>query len=88
MDTLTCSHVNVFEKYLHWSCVSVKKQYTLQKDKWKCKKIERETVNDLHLHKIYMPYICLLTLMHTTFTWLFDFFKKHEHQSCISNLSI
>ncbi len=74
MDTLTCSHVNVFDKYLHWSHVSVKKKNTLQKDKWKCKKFERETVNDLHLDMIYMPSICLLTLTHNFYMdiWLFQ----------------
>jgi hypothetical protein len=36
----------------------------------KCKKIQLHidsvSVNDLHLHKLYMPYIWLYTLTHTT----------------------
>jgi len=61
--TVTWGCVGVFDKYLHWPCVSVKKYiYTLQQDKCKCKKIGCVTVNDLHLHKIYTPYIWLLTI--------------------------
>ncbi len=31
--------------------------YTLQQDKCKCKKFGRVSVNDLHIHEIYMQYI-------------------------------
>ncbi len=40
--------------------------YTLQQDKYKCKKLGGVSVNDLHLHWIYMWYIWLLTLTCTT----------------------
>ncbi len=44
-----------------------KKNYTTY---MKCKKIELHidsvSVSDLHLHKLYMPYILLYTLTHTT----------------------
>jgi hypothetical protein len=53
LETFTCGRVSVFDKYLHWPCVSVKK-------------LEYVHVNDLHLHLIYMQYIWLLTLTRTT----------------------
>ncbi len=34
--------------------------------KCKCKKFGHVSVNDLHLHEIYTPYIWLLTLTRTT----------------------
>jgi hypothetical protein len=42
------------------------------------KNLDMLSVNHLHLHGIYMPYIWLLTLTHTTLegtslVWLFDF---------------
>jgi hypothetical protein len=65
--TITWGCVGVFDEYLHWPCVSVKIYiYTLQQDKSKCKKIECVTVNDLHLHEVYTPYIWLLTLTCTS----------------------
>ncbi len=42
------------------------KVYVRQQYKCKCKMFIRVNVNDLHLHEIYMPYIQLLTLTHTT----------------------
>ncbi len=45
-----------------WKCF--KYIYTSQQYKWKCKKFKQ--VSDLHLHKIYTPYLQLLTLTHTT----------------------
>ncbi len=81
METLTCSHVNVFDNYLHWSCVSVKKQYTLQKDKWKCKWFT--LTQDLHAE--YMP---IDTYTHNFYMDIWFFQKKKEHQSCISKLGI
>jgi hypothetical protein len=55
------------------SCKCKKYIYTLQQDKCKCKKFECDSVNNLHLHWIYMPYIWLLTLTCTT---LFFFFLQ------------
>jgi hypothetical protein len=61
-------YVNVFDKYLHWPCVSVNKIYTQQQ--YNCKKFKCVSVNHLHLHEIYMPYIQLLTCAHTHNTTL------------------
>jgi hypothetical protein len=54
--------VSVFDKYLHWPHVNIKK-YTCQL--CKCKKFGSISVNDLHLHRIYTPYIWPLTLTGT-----------------------
>jgi hypothetical protein len=40
--------------------------YTLQQDKCKCKEFGHISVNNLHLHWIYMLYISLLIVIHTT----------------------
>ncbi len=69
--TFTCpkiftqGRVSVFDKYLHWPCVSVKKLYTCQQ----CKrnKFEHLRVNNLHFTwDLYAIYISLLTLTCTT----------------------
>jgi hypothetical protein len=59
LKTSTQGCVSEFDKYLHWPCVSVKKNiYTLQQDKCKCKIIGHVSVNDLtltlDLHAVYM----------------------------------
>jgi len=60
--TFTPRLVCVYDKYLHWPRVSVKKIYI------HCNRISVSVKNldDLHLHEIYMPYIRLLTLICTT----------------------
>ncbi len=47
-------------------CKCKKNKKSLQQDKCKCKKIGFVSLNDLHLHKIYMTYIWLLTFTRTT----------------------
>jgi hypothetical protein len=65
-NTLTWGHLSVFDTYLHYPRVSVKKLYTCRQCKCKCKKFGHVNVNDLHLHEIYMSYKWLLTLTCTT----------------------
>jgi hypothetical protein len=65
--TLTQPCVSVFDKNLHWPCVSGKYIYTLQQVKCKCKKLRH-----LHLYRIYTPYIWLLTLTRTTLVETFQ----------------
>jgi len=50
--TFTQGHVNVCDKYLHWPHVSLN--------------VKNKYIHYLHLHWIYMLYIWLLTLTHTT----------------------
>jgi hypothetical protein len=59
--TFTRGHVSVFDKYLHWPCVSVFKKKIHFNRISKCKRFECVSVNRLHLHWIYT-----LTLTHTT----------------------
>jgi hypothetical protein len=56
--TKTFAQVNVFDKYLHWPCVSVIYIYiNTATDRCKSKIFGRVSVNDLHLHWIYTQYI-------------------------------
>jgi hypothetical protein len=56
-------------QYLHYPCVNVnvKENYAWQEYKCKCKKFKHVSVNDLHIHEIYMPYIQLFKLIRTKF---------------------
>ncbi len=81
--TLTCPktftrghHVSVFDKYLHWPCVRVFFKKTLQPNRCKCKKIGHVSVNDLHLHGMYMPYIRRYQHLHTQ-----HWFKQENSKS-------
>ncbi len=56
--TLTWGHVSVLDKQLPWLRVIVKQKYTKQQYKCKCKSQD--------VYKVYMLYICLLTLTCTT----------------------
>jgi hypothetical protein len=56
--TFSQGRVGVFDKYLHWPRVSVKKLYIHYN------RIS-VSVNNLHLHLTYMPYIWLLRLTRT-----------------------
>jgi hypothetical protein len=83
--TFKRDRVSVFDKYLHWPSVSVsvKNIYTLQQDKCKCKKFGHVSVNDLHLHCIYTPYIWLLTCTCTTLvcTSILHLLQSIDHQT-------
>ncbi len=65
LKTCTYAHLHVFDKYLHWSCVSANVKYIYIHN-------YMISVNVNDLPKIYTPYIQLLTLIRTTLittTW-------------------
>ncbi len=72
--------------YLHWPSVSVKKKQTLQQDK--CKKFVLVSVNDLHLHEIYMPYIQLAidTYMHNTGSYVVGRIRENYESYKVTQL--
>jgi len=57
---------NLFDKYLHWLCISVKNIYTHINHVSVNVKSSDINVNDLHLHGIYTLYIWLLRVTGTT----------------------
>ncbi len=66
---------------LHWPCVNVKQLYTCEQ--CKSKKFGRISVNHLHLHEIYMPFIWLLTLNTTlvrTYKAIYRLDKHLQHK--------